>query len=151
MAFMIRFFGAGTPPAAATIANAAAALDPGFAFDRLDHPQIEAWRMVDNGSRRSLFGVLEVVSRGSEAFDTDVAEFAAGVVTAEGERETVRDMLERCDFIASVECIFVGRSIEENKAGLAPIWDWLTATYPGLIHVDDEGFYRDADLILALK
>jgi hypothetical protein len=150
MAYFIRFFGAGKPPRVETIAQAAVQLDPLYEFDRIGEPLIEVWRQVEP-DYRSLFGHLEVVARGEEVFETDIAEFREGLARAEGDVDAVRQMLDRCDFIASVEVFFVERTMEQTRSGLEPIWDWLASTHPGLLHVDDEGFYRDDTLIASLR
>jgi hypothetical protein len=146
MAYFIRFFGAGTPPTVETIAHAASQLDPLYRFERMGEPLIEVWRQVER-EYRSLFGHLEVVARGDDVFDTDIEEFRRDLAGAEGEVDAVSEMLDRCDFIASVEVFFVERTMEETRAGLVPIWDWLASTHSGLLHVDEEGFYRDDRLI----
>lgn len=151
MPYFIRFFGAGTPPTVDTIAQAASQLDPQYRFGRKGEPLIEVWRQVAP-DYRSLFGHLEVVKRGDDVFATDIEEFRRDLDGAEGDDvDAVRQMLDRCDFIASVEVFFVERTMEETRAGLEPIWDWLASTHSGLLHVDDEGFYRDDRLIARLR
>lgn len=34
---------------------------------------------------------------------------------------------------------------------IAPIWDWLMARWPGLLQIDDDGYYDRAGTVLALE
>jgi hypothetical protein len=128
-------------PAAATIEAALKAVHPAYALD--------ASSLTFNGER---YADIEMTTAVDQLFQEEIDEFRVEVVQGRGRhRKTILDTLNSTSAIIVAQVLPQGRTIEEALAKLEPLWEWLFVQYPGLLQADDEGFYNQSGLLLALE
>lgn len=97
----------------------------------------------------SLYGLIDITSRGDELFDEEIQELADVVDDATGkQKKRVQALLQIAMRIVSVQVMWQERETEETLERLDPLWHWLTSQHDGLVQVDGEGFFEGDACIL---
>jgi hypothetical protein len=93
-------------------------------------------------------GVIEINRPGDDIFEDDLMELRDLVGEGSEAQQRVRAVLDQTQTMIVVEAEWQGQDAEPVLSRLDPLWDWLAATYGGLLNADNEGFYAGDDLIL---
>lgn len=127
-----------------TIETALQQLNPAYHITNTEVPDIGDLMYADLN-----LGIIEVNRPGDDIFDDDLAEFfdLVGPQNTPAQQQ-VRDVLTNTRTMIVVEAVWQGQDAEPVLSRLDVLWDWLFATYPGLLQADTEGFYHGEDLIL---
>lgn len=148
MGYIMRYItGAARAVSLADIETALRQSDAAYAIVNTD---IDDMGDLMYGDRR--LGIIEINRPGEDIFEDDIAEFrdlVGGQDTPEQRR--VLETLDHAQAIIAVEAIWPGAQAEPTLSRLDPLWDWLFATYPGLLQADNEGFYEGDELVLARR
>jgi len=121
-------------------------LDRRFALQR----DAAANNIADLAYGDDIYGEIEINSPQGELYQEDVEML----------REQLADAApEEAPAVARIEAVFTSArglvALRPTDFGIvhfdriAPIWDWLMARWPGLLQVDDDGYYdRDGTVLL---
>jgi len=97
-------------------------------------------------------GEIEVSQRGRDNFEDDIKEFKQAVQGIQHPNtKVVIEVLNNVNTIIVVQLSSDAREVEGLQKKIEPLWEWLFSNSEGLLHVDDEGFYRETELILELE
>ena len=150
MGYYMRFYD--TDPRPLRLASLRAALrrvDPAYALDAPDpaEPGFGILRYAD------LVRAEVTLSRpGDGLFDDERAEHLAAVTAGRGRgKAAVAEVLREARRSVVVCVRFGTKGVEETLTRIDPLWEWLFENRWGLVHAEDEGFYNDDGLILAVK
>ena len=123
-------------------------VNPAYAIDDISTRLVEAGLFkVDT----EVLGQLEIKRYGKRNFDNDLAEFAEVMQTTKrSNSQPVIDVLENTKVIVMLTLPPGSRENAAIQEKVEPLWEWLFANRTGLLHIDDEGFYRGMELIFQL-
>lgn len=98
-----------------------------------------------------LYGEIEINPRGSELCDEELEELQDFLIDTKGEsKERIVETLNQATAIIAVRVLWQGRNTEQTLEKLDLIWQWLFSNLSGLMQADDEGYYDETGLILAV-
>lgn len=105
-----------------------------------------------------VYGELEVNRRGDQIFDEDVEDLRDQIVAIG--MESIDDLDSDDEGLATVEQALISATgmivLALSEAGhehydrIDACWDWLFEHYPGLLQVDEEGYYNRNEQILVV-
>lgn len=97
-------------------------------------------------------GDLEFNQPGDDIFDEDIDELRQLVSRSQSEnRQRVLDVLDRARMMIAAQLFWQGDESEPVLVRVDPLWDWLFASYDGLLQADGDGFYDSESLILEMN
>ena len=97
---------------------------------------------------------IDISKLGDRLFESEIAEMLEAVDAVKGKgaaKTIVREALGEARRIIVVCVRFGTKEVEDALSRIDPLWDWLFAERPGLLHAEGEGFYDGDGLILAMK
>ncbi len=105
-----------------------------------------------------VYGDLEINRRGDQVFDEDIEELREQIVAIG--MDSIDDLDSDDEGFAMVEQALISTSgmiaLQLSEAGhehyqqIDLFWDWLFERYPGLLQIDEEGYYSQDEQILAI-
>ncbi|MBI1281643.1 MAG: hypothetical protein GC179_26190 [Anaerolineaceae bacterium] len=100
----------------------------------------------------TLYGQIEVDTRGDEMFPDDINAFTEMLGQAKTTQEIiVADSLKAATQIIAVEMFWEGTNGEATFEKFDPLWDWLFTNRKGILQADTEGFYDAEGLLVERK
>ncbi len=100
----------------------------------------------------TLYGQIEIDTRGDEMFTDDISAFTEMLGEAKTAEEiTVADALKAATQIIAVEMFWEGTNGEATFEKFDPLWAWLFANRNGILQADTEGFYSAEGLLVERK
>jgi len=100
----------------------------------------------------TLYGQIEIDTRGDEMFTDDIAAFTEMLGQARTPQEIiVADALKAATQIIAVEMFWEGTNGEATFEKFDPLWDWLFNNRKGILQADTEGFYSAEGLLVERK
>jgi len=98
-----------------------------------------------------VLGKLEIKRNSRKNFDQEIEEFVEVIQTSNRpNRQVVIDLLDKTEVIIVLTLPPGARENSNLQEKVEPLWEWLFAHRAGLLHVDEEGFYRGMELIFQL-
>lgn len=98
-----------------------------------------------------VLGQLEIKRYGRKNFDHEIKEFTEVMQTTKrANKQVVTDVLENTKVIVVLTLPPGSRENGDIQEKVEPLWEWLFANRTGLLHIDEEGFYRGMELIFEL-
>jgi hypothetical protein len=99
---------------------------------------------------RRLVASLEINHSGDPSFNEERDELLEIVGDAPRKKaQPVLTTLRKAQCVVAAQVL--GRDRGKSVELLEPLWEWLSGEKKGLLQADDEGFYREEKLILALE
>lgn len=98
-----------------------------------------------------IFGEIEVNQREDQVFAEDIEELIdllVGFAGQEDGKSTVRAALNDATAMVALQLAEDGH---DHYRRIDPFWDWLFERYPGLLQIDDEGYYDQDEQILSFE
>lgn len=97
-------------------------------------------------------GEIEINLPGDDIFDEDIDELRELVShSQDANRQRVLDVLASTRAMVAAQLFWQGQESEPVLARVDPLWDWLFASYEGLLQADGDGFYDSEALILEMN
>jgi len=95
-----------------------------------------------------IYGEIELNQREDQVFSEDIEDLRDELADIEGEnKDRVLEMLGTATTMLAFQLSEEGH---DNYRLIDPFWDWLFERYPGLLQIDEEGYYSQNEQILAL-
>ncbi len=96
-----------------------------------------------------IYGELEINQRGDQVFDEDIDDLGDQLPEIEGGegKPAVEKALAATTGMIALQLTEAGH---EHYKQIDAFWDWLFSTYPGLLQIDEEGYYSQDDQILVV-
>jgi len=138
MSYFIRYILVRDETTLATIEAALHLIDPNFNI-QVDQSEVETGDLY---FKSDVFGEITVNRPGDGIFEDEIAELRKQLETLTHlDKPLVQTAL---DVARSMVALHVLQAGNDNPDILDQLWDWLFDQYPGLLQVDEEGYY-DAD------
>ncbi len=137
-----------------SIAGGFKTVDPAFSIF-LDAATGNSGDLIYGGE---IYGELEFNRRGDQVFDEDIEDLREQIVAIG--MDSIDDLDSDDEGFAAVEQALISTSgmiaLQLSEAGhehyqrIDLFWDWLFERYPGLLQIDEEGYYSQDEQILAV-
>jgi hypothetical protein len=142
MSYFMRYIFTGTPANLEQIEAALHDIDPQFSiqFD----PGVHESGDLYYGSE--VFGEIAFNRTGDDIFTEDIDELRELVESIDDPlTPLIRSVLDHAQSLVALRVLQAGH---ENQDIVEQLWDWLFDHHPGVLQVDEEGFYDAERLIL---
>lgn len=100
-----------------------------------------------------VYGEIEVNRAGEQVFVEDIEDLRDQLTDTDDDANSdgVAQALETLDGATAMVAVQLAEAGHEHYSQIDPLWDWLFARYPGLLQIDEEGYYSKDELILAVE
>lgn len=117
-------------------------IDPEFSII----PDQAATNMGDVLHGGEVYGEIEVNRRGDQVFEEDIVDLREQLEDiGDDTKTTVLATLDSATGMVAFQLSEVGH---DQYRKIDPFWDWLFDRYPGLLQIDEEGYYTQNEQIL---
>lgn len=142
MSYFMRYLYTGTSANLEQIEAALHDIDPQFRiqFDPSDHESGDLYY------DEQVFGEIAFNREGDEVFTEDIDELRELIAPIEDPlTPLIQSVLDNAQSLVALRVLEAGHN---NPDILEQLWDWLFDHHPGVLQVDEEGFYDAERLIL---
>ena len=95
-----------------------------------------------------IFGEIEVNQREDQVFSEDIEDLREELEVVEDDSKArVLEMLSAATVMVAFQLSEEGH---DQYRKVDPFWDWLFERYPGVLQIDEEGYYSQDEQILAM-
>ena len=98
-----------------------------------------------------IFGEVEVNRREDQVFGEDVEELRELLDGFRAQEDGKRRVRAALDAASGMIALQLSEEGHEAYRRVDPFWDWLFERYPGLLQIDDEGYYNQDEQILSFE
>lgn len=96
-----------------------------------------------------VYGEIELNRPGDQVFSEDLDDLRDELIDIEGaEKNTVLHAFDEATGMIALELSEEGH---QHYRRIDPVWDWLFEHYPGLLQIDEEGYYDQNNQLLAVE
>ncbi len=96
-----------------------------------------------------VYGEIELNQPGDQVFIEDLDDLREELIDIEGEeKDTVLRGFAKATGMIALELSEEGH---QQYRRIDPVWDWLFEHYPGLLQIDEEGYYDQDNQLLAVE
>ncbi len=99
-----------------------------------------------------VYGELEINQRGDQVFDEDIDDLREQLAGISAESMSAEESLvvQTLNGARSMIALQLSEAGHEHYQQIDLFWDWLFDRYPGLLQIDEEGYYSQDEQILAI-
>ena len=95
-----------------------------------------------------VYGEIEINYSSDQVFAEDLEDLRDQLADLDGEGKTI--VLQALDKATGMIALQLSPEGHEFYRQIDPLWDWLFDNYPGLLQIDEEGYYSQNEQILAV-
>jgi hypothetical protein len=96
-----------------------------------------------------VYGEIELNRPGDQVFVEDLEDLRDELVDIEGEEKDT--VLRAFDDATGMIALELSEAGHEHYRRIDPVWDWLFEHYPGLLQIDEEGYYDQDNQLLSVE
>ena len=119
-------------------------VDPEFAL-QIDQAATNSADVLYAGE---IFGEVEVNQREDQVFAEDIEDLREELEDIEDESKA--PILEMLSAATAMVALQLSEEGHEHYSRVDAFWDWLFERYPGLLQIDEEGYYSQEEQLLAM-
>ena len=119
-------------------------VDPEFAL-QIDQAATNSADVLHAGE---IFGEVEVNQREDQVFSEDIEDLREELEDVEDKRKA--QVLEMLGAATTMVALQLSEAGHDRYRLVDPFWDWLFERYPGLLQIDEEGYYSRDEQLLAV-
>ncbi|MEO8393185.1 MAG: hypothetical protein ABI700_09350 [Chloroflexota bacterium] len=119
-------------------------VDPEFAL-QIDQAATNSADVLHGGE---IYGEVEVNGREDQVFSEDIEDLREELEDIEDEGKT--RVLELLGAATTMVAFQLSEEGHEHYRHVDPFWDWLFERYPGVLQIDEEGYYSRDEQLLAM-
>ena len=119
-------------------------VDPEFAL-QIDQAATNSADVLHDGE---IFGEIEVNQREDQVFSEDIEDLREELADIEDEAKA--GILEMLGAATAMVAFQLSEEGHDQYRKVDPFWDWLFERYPGVLQIDEEGYYSRDEQLLAM-
>ena len=119
-------------------------IDPEFAL----LPDQAAPNSADVLHAGEIYGDIEINQREDQVFSEDIEDLRDELTEIEDEGKA--GVLTMLDQAVTMVAFQISEQGHDQYRRIDPLWDWLFDHHPGVLQIDEEGYYSQNELILGM-